>query len=89
MTPTRTSPPATRRSSDTGADPVRVRLAAPPLSGVLRIVLMIVATALALYLVWRLRSVIQLLAISLFFAFALFPVVDAVAVSTPTRPAPS
>jgi len=43
---------------------------------------MIVATALALYLLWRLRSVIQLLAISLFFALALFPVVDAVVVST-------
>jgi len=50
--------------------------------GVLRIVLMIVATALALYLLWRLRSVIQLLAISLFFALALFPVVDAVALRT-------
>ena len=44
--------------------------------------LLLVATALALYLVWRLRGVIQLLAISLFFAFALFPVVDAVAVRT-------
>ena len=41
------------------------------MSGVLRIVLMIVATALALYLLWRLRSVIQLLVISLFFALAL------------------
>jgi len=52
------------------------------MSGVLRIVLMIVATALALYLLWRLRSVIQLLVISLFFALALFPVVDAVALRT-------
>ena len=52
------------------------------MSGVLRIVLMIVATALTLYLLWRLRSVIQLLAISLFFALALFPVVDAVVVRT-------
>jgi predicted PurR-regulated permease PerM len=50
------------------------------MSGVLRIVLSIVATALALYLVWRLRSLIQLLVISLFFAFALFPVVDAAVV---------
>jgi hypothetical protein len=46
------------------------------MSGVLRIVLIIVATEVALYLVWRLRSVIQLLVISLFFAFALFPVVE-------------
>jgi predicted PurR-regulated permease PerM len=49
---------------------------------VLRIVLLVVATVLALYLVWRIRSVIQLLVISLFFAFALFPVVDALAVKT-------
>jgi predicted PurR-regulated permease PerM len=59
-----------------------VRLTAPPLSGVLRIVLVIVATALALYLAWRLRGVIQLLVISLCFAFALFPVVDAVRLRT-------
>ena len=72
----------THQSSENGTDPVRVRLAAPPMSGVLRIVLMIVATALALYLAWRIRGVIQLLAISLFFALALFPVVDAVAVRT-------
>jgi len=45
-------------------------------------VLLLVATALALYLVWRIRGVIQLLVISLFFAFAMFPVVDAVAVRT-------
>lgn len=82
MTPTRTSPRVPPQSSTNGSDPVRVRLAAPPMSGVLRIVLMIVATALALYLLWRLRSVIQLLVISLFFAFALFPVVDAVALRT-------
>ncbi|MGO9898152.1 MAG: AI-2E family transporter, partial [Solirubrobacteraceae bacterium] len=43
---------------------------------------MLVGTALALYLVWRIRGVIQLLAISSFFAFALFPVVDAVALRT-------
>ena len=82
MTLTRTSPRMTRQSSENGSDPVRVRLAAPPMSGVLRIVLIIVVTALALYLVWRLRSVIQLLVISLFFAFALFPVVDAVVART-------
>jgi predicted PurR-regulated permease PerM len=60
-------------------------LAAPPLGGVLRVVLMLVAVALALYLIWRIRSVIELLAISMFFAFALFPVVDAVAVRTRAR----
>ena len=34
---------------------------------------------------WRIRSVIQLLAISLFFACALFPLVEAVAVRTRMR----
>jgi len=77
-----TSPGRSGQSADDGAGALRVRLAAPRLSGVLRIVFVLVTTGLALYLVWRLRSVIQLLAISLFFAFALFPVVDAVAVKT-------
>ena len=45
-------------------------------------VFILVATGFGLYLVWRLRGVIQLLAIALFLAFALFPVVDAVAVRT-------
>ena len=79
--PTDTALQRTNERSE-GAAPVRVRLTAPPLSGVLRIVLLLVATALALYLAWRIRGVIQLLVISLFFAFALFPVVDAVAVRT-------
>jgi hypothetical protein len=70
--PTDTALQRTNERSE-GAAPVRVRLTAPPLSGVLRIVLLLVATALGLYLVWRIRGVIQLLAISLFLAFALFP----------------
>jgi predicted PurR-regulated permease PerM len=69
-------------SSEDGADQVRVRLAAPPVAGVLRIVLIFVATAIALYLVWRVRGVLELLTISLFFAFALFPVIDAVSAKT-------
>jgi predicted PurR-regulated permease PerM len=72
----------TREHSEDRADPLRVRLTAPPLSGVLRIVLLLVATGLGLCLAWRIRGVIQLLVISLFFAFALFPVVDAAAVRT-------
>jgi predicted PurR-regulated permease PerM len=78
--PTSTRRGSTSRSSVDGAGPLRVRLVAPPLGGVLRIVLVLVASALALYLVWRIRGVIQLLAIALFFAFALFPFVDAVTV---------
>lgn len=82
----RNSPTSTTRyqaqSSENGRAPVRVRLSAPPVSGVVRIVFILAATGLGLYLIWRLRSVIQLLAISLFFAFALFPVVDTVAQRT-------
>jgi predicted PurR-regulated permease PerM len=77
--PTAAAQHRTTNSSEDAAEQLRVRLAAPPLAGVLRIVLVLVASALALYLVWRIRGVIQLLAISLFFAFALFPVVDALA----------
>ncbi len=80
--PTHTSVRPSPQSSADGAEPLRVRVTAPALGGVLRIVLMLVGSALALYLVWRIRGVIQLLAISSFFAFALFPVVDAVALRT-------
>jgi predicted PurR-regulated permease PerM len=63
-------------------------MASPPLGAILRIVLILVACALALYLVWKVRGVIQLLAISLFFSFALFPLVDVVAVKTRARRGP-
>ena len=79
--PTSTAPYRPQSSQD-GRGPLRVRLAAPPVSGVLRMALLLVATGFGLYLVWRLRGVIQLLAISLFFAFALFPVVDTVVTRT-------
>ena len=68
----------TSRIPEDGADQLRVRLAPPPLSHVLRIVGVLVVTGLGLYLFWRVRGVVRLLAISLFFAFALFPVVEAV-----------
>jgi predicted PurR-regulated permease PerM len=82
---TTTRPRTTSRGSRDGADQLRVRLAAPPLGDVLRIVGVIVAVGIGLYLVWRVRGVVRLLAISLFFAFALFPVVDAVSVRTRAR----
>jgi predicted PurR-regulated permease PerM len=81
----------TSRASPDGADQrgvtdqVRVRLAPPPLADVMKIVGVIVVTGLGLYLFWRVRGVVRLLAISLFFAFALFPVVDAVSVRTRAR----
>ena len=54
-----------------------VRLAAPSLGGVVRLVLIVAASAIFLYLCWRVREVIRLVPISLFVALALFPVVDA------------
>jgi len=68
--------------AEEASDQLRVRLASPPVHAVLRIVAILVAAALSLYLVWRIRGVVQLLGISLFFAFALFPVVDTVAART-------
>ncbi len=79
--PTSTRPYRPHNSAD-GRSPLRVSLAAPPVSGVLRMFFLLVLTGFGLYLVWRLRGVIQLLAISLFFAFALFPVVDALVART-------
>lgn len=53
-----------------------VRLARPSLRGVVRIVLIVVGCAIALYLLWRVRNVVRLAGISLFLALALLPVVD-------------
>jgi predicted PurR-regulated permease PerM len=55
-----------------------IRLAAPSLGGVVRLVLIVTACAIFLYLCWRAREVIRLIAISLFVALALFPVVDSI-----------
>jgi len=55
-----------------------VRLAAPSLRAVVRIVAIVVACALFLYLAWRLRDVLRLVVISVFVALALLPVVDAI-----------
>jgi predicted PurR-regulated permease PerM len=54
-----------------------VRMAPPSLRGVLRIVLIVVGCAIALYLLWRVRTVVRLVGISVFLALALVPVVDA------------
>jgi predicted PurR-regulated permease PerM len=45
-------------------------------------VLILAACALVLYLVWRVRAVIRLAAISLFLALALVPIIDALATKT-------
>src|ERR1700744_2195637 len=62
-----------------------VRLASPSPRGVVRFVVIVVACGIALYLAWRVRGVIRLVAISLFFALTLLPIVDA-ACSRPRAP---
>jgi predicted PurR-regulated permease PerM len=64
LSPQRTRPPA-------------IRLAAPSLRAVVRLVMIVVACGIGLYLLWRIRGVVRLVGISLFFALALMPVVDA------------
>src|ERR1700760_4078077 len=59
-----------------GPRPRLVRMAAPSPGGVVRLVLILAACAIFLYLCWRVREVIRLVAISLFVALALFPLVD-------------
>jgi predicted PurR-regulated permease PerM len=54
-----------------------VRLAAPSLKAIVRIVAIVVACAIGLYLAWRLRDVLRLVVISVFVALALMPIVDA------------
>src|SRR5271165_2690561 len=55
-----------------------VRIASPSLRAVLRIVLVVVGCAIALYLLWRVRTVVRLVAISVFLALVIYPVVDAI-----------
>ncbi|HWF51425.1 MAG TPA: AI-2E family transporter [Solirubrobacteraceae bacterium] len=54
-----------------------VRLAAPSLRGVVRVVLIVIVCAILLYLAWRVRLVIELVGISAFVALAVNPTVDA------------
>jgi predicted PurR-regulated permease PerM len=53
------------------------RIAAPSLRGVVRLVAIVAACAIGLYLVWRTRGVLRLAAIALFVALTLNPIVDA------------
>jgi len=66
-------------------EPPPVRLAAPSPRGVVRFVFIVVACGTALYLVWRVRGVVRLVAISLFLALALLPVVDWICTRTRAR----
>jgi uncharacterized membrane protein len=58
------------RAADADADRT-VRLAAPSLGAVVRIVAIVVACAVLLYLAWRLRDVLRLTVVSVFLALAL------------------
>jgi len=66
------------RTPREGAAPVvDVRVTSPSLGGVLRILLVVIAAAVAVYLFWRVRGVLRLVAISVFLALVITPVVDA------------
>jgi len=62
-----------------------VRVAAPSLRSVMRLIFLLVGTAILLYLVWRVRTVVRLAGISLFLGLALLPVVDAIEARTRFR----
>jgi predicted PurR-regulated permease PerM len=55
-----------------------VHLVSPSPRSVVRFVLIVIACGIALYLAWRVRGVIRLVGISVFFALTLMPIVDAV-----------
>jgi predicted PurR-regulated permease PerM len=55
-----------------------VRIASPSTRGIVRIICLAVATALVLYLLWRVRNIVRLAGISLFLGLALLPLVDAI-----------
>ena len=59
-----------------------IRLATPSFGGIVRAVLIVAVCAIVLYLVWRVRGVLRLVAISLFVALALFPLVDSITAKT-------
>jgi predicted PurR-regulated permease PerM len=53
-----------------------IRLATPSFGAIARAVMIVVACGIALYLLWRIRGVVRLLGISVFFALALMPLVE-------------
>ena len=73
-----TSARDTRAADADGDADATVRLAAPSPGAVVRIVAIVVACAVGLYLAWRVRDVLRLVVISVFLALALLPVVDAI-----------
>jgi uncharacterized protein (TIGR02246 family) len=74
--------PSTPLGRAAAGGPLSVRLSAPSAGAVVRGVLILTACALVLYLVWRVQVVVRLVAISLFLALALLPVIDGLATRT-------
>jgi AI-2E family transporter len=74
--PANAAPPAPAPARPVTETPT-IRLAAPSVRGVVRVVAILVVSGILLYLLWRVRAVVQLVGISLFLALALMPVVDA------------
>ncbi|MGA8721420.1 MAG: AI-2E family transporter [Solirubrobacteraceae bacterium] len=72
-----TAAAGSERSRPATWGPLPVRLTAPSAGAVVRGVIILTACALVLYVFWRVRVVIRLVAISLFLALALIPLVDA------------
>ncbi len=65
-----------------------LRLAAPSLRGVVRIVAVVVVCAVGLYLTWQIRGVVRLVFIALFVAVTLLPIVDALDARVRVKRAP-
>jgi len=59
-----------------------VRVATPRIGAVVRIVMVVVVCGIALYLLWRIRVVVRLVGISVFFALAIIPIVDVLTART-------
>src|SRR5262249_47100990 len=78
--PARARDPVRMAIEEVDAEPARVvaQLGTPSLRGVIRLVTIVAACAGTLYLLYLTRGVIRILAIAIFTAMALGPVVDAV-----------
>ncbi len=70
------------------SDAPPVRVAAPSLKGVVRMVAIVAVCAVVLYLTWQIRGVVRLVFIALFVAVTLLPIVDALDARVRVKRAP-
>jgi predicted PurR-regulated permease PerM len=77
-----------QRAPAAGGEAPPLRLAAPSLKGVVRIVAIVGVCAAVVYLTWQIRGVVRLVVIALFVALTLLPIVDAVDASVRLSRAP-